>query len=57
MRTTASRLPAQRLKVTDFGLAVNVAMERPVTRLGTLDYMAPEVRALACCLHGVLART
>ena len=29
--------------VVDFGLAVNVMQERPVTRLGTLDYMAPEV--------------
>jgi hypothetical protein len=28
----------------DFGLAVNHMVERPVTRLGTLDYMAPEVR-------------
>jgi serine/threonine protein kinase len=28
---------------TDFGLAVNHLLERPVTRLGTLDYMAPEV--------------
>lgn len=28
---------------SDFGLAVNEHMERPVTRLGTLDYMAPEV--------------
>ena len=27
------------LKVTDFGLAVNQRLERPVTRLGTLDYM------------------
>jgi serine/threonine protein kinase len=36
-------LHLQLLKVTDFGLAVNGAMERPVTRLGTLDYMAPEV--------------
>jgi serine/threonine protein kinase len=27
----------------DFGLAVNANEERPVTRLGTLDYMAPEV--------------
>ncbi|GAX79937.1 hypothetical protein CEUSTIGMA_g7377.t1 [Chlamydomonas eustigma] len=33
----------QVLKVTDFGLAVNANEERPVTRLGTLDYMAPEV--------------
>lgn len=31
------------LKVTDFGLAVNQREERPVTRLGTLDYMSPEV--------------
>ncbi|GIL54641.1 hypothetical protein Vafri_10372, partial [Volvox africanus] len=31
------------LKVTDFGLAINANTERPVTRLGTLDYMAPEV--------------
>lgn len=31
------------LKVTDFGLAINAGLERPVTRLGTLDYMAPEV--------------
>eukprot|EP00882_Tetradesmus_deserticola_P025483 GHRQ01027997.1.p1 GENE.GHRQ01027997.1~~GHRQ01027997.1.p1 ORF type:complete len:309 (+),score=110.36 GHRQ01027997.1:200-1126(+) len=31
------------LKLADFGLAVNHLMERPVTRLGTLDYMAPEV--------------
>eukprot|EP00775_Hariotina_reticulata_P007067 gene7067-7280_t len=31
------------LKLADFGLAVNHLLERPVTRLGTLDYMAPEV--------------
>ncbi|GFR49704.1 hypothetical protein Agub_g11855 [Astrephomene gubernaculifera] len=31
------------MKVTDFGLAINATTERPVTRLGTLDYMAPEV--------------
>jgi len=31
------------MKVTDFGLAINSLEERPVTRLGTLDYMAPEV--------------
>lgn len=34
------------LKVADFGLSVDQGVERPVTRLGTLDYMAPEV--LAC---------
>ncbi|PNH09883.1 Aurora kinase B [Tetrabaena socialis] len=30
------------MKVTDFGLAIHADTERPVTRLGTLDYMAPE---------------
>ncbi|MEW5318341.1 MAG: hypothetical protein WDW38_009569 [Sanguina aurantia] len=34
------------MKITDFGLACNSQEERPVTRLGTLDYMAPEV---LCC--------
>lgn len=29
--------------VADFGLSIDVAFERPVTRLGTLDFMAPEV--------------
>lgn len=32
------------LKVADFGLSIDVTRERPVTRVGTLDYMAPEVR-------------
>lgn len=31
------------LKLADFGLAINVREERPVTRAGTLDYMAPEI--------------
>ncbi|GAX74015.1 hypothetical protein CEUSTIGMA_g1465.t1 [Chlamydomonas eustigma] len=31
------------LKVADFGLSINFEVERPVTRVGTLDYMAPEV--------------
>lgn len=31
---------------TDFGLSIDMKEERPVTRAGTLDYMAPEV--LAC---------
>jgi len=31
------------LKVADFGLCIDTGVERPVTRLGTLDYMAPEV--------------
>lgn len=29
--------------VSDFGLSINMNDERPVTRAGTLDYMAPEV--------------
>jgi serine/threonine protein kinase len=28
---------------SDFGLSINFESERPVTRVGTLDYMAPEV--------------
>lgn len=33
-------------KLADFGLSIKVTEERPVTRAGTLDYMAPE--ALIC---------
>lgn len=31
------------IKLADFGLAINMNEERPVTRAGTLDYMAPEI--------------
>eukprot|EP00897_Mesotaenium_endlicherianum_P001975 jgi/Mesen1/1805/ME000140S00762 len=31
------------IKVCDFGLAINMLHERPISRLGTLQYMAPEV--------------
>uniref|UniRef100_A0A383WCC8 Protein kinase domain-containing protein n=1 Tax=Tetradesmus obliquus TaxID=3088 RepID=A0A383WCC8_TETOB len=31
------------LKISDFGLAIDLNQERAVTRAGTLDYMAPEV--------------
>ena len=32
------------MKLADFGLSIDATEERPVTRAGTLDYMAPEVR-------------
>ncbi|GLI64198.1 hypothetical protein VaNZ11_007390 [Volvox africanus] len=35
--------PNKAIKVADFGLSININHERPVTRAGTLDYMAPEV--------------
>lgn len=31
------------VKLADFGLSIDATEERPVTRAGTLDYMAPEV--------------
>lgn len=33
------------IKLADFGLSIDATEERPVTRAGTLDYMAPEVGA------------
>lgn len=35
------------VKFADFGLSINARAERPVTRAGTLDYMAPEVLLFA----------
>jgi serine/threonine protein kinase len=32
------------LKIADFGLSVDLRVEAPVTRLGTLDYMSPGVQ-------------
>ncbi|KAF8072967.1 Aurka [Scenedesmus sp. PABB004] len=37
-----------RLVLGDFGLAICRATDRPVSRVGTLDYMAPEVLAQPC---------
>lgn len=34
------------LKLGDFGLAINTSKEKPISRVGTLDYMAPEVLAM-----------
>jgi len=31
------------IKLADFGLAIDATEERPVTRAGTLDCMAPEI--------------
>lgn len=48
------------LKLGDFGLAIDSTSSRPISRVGTLEYMAPEVctcgkcnRALSgiICLH------
>ncbi len=33
-----------KLRLGDFGLAINFQEEMPFSRSGTLDYMAPEVR-------------
>ncbi|GFR48358.1 hypothetical protein Agub_g10247, partial [Astrephomene gubernaculifera] len=37
--------PDWRLKLCDFGVSICAAEERPVTRAGSRDYMAPEVQA------------
>ncbi|KAI8467878.1 MAG: kinase-like domain-containing protein, partial [Monoraphidium minutum] len=34
------------MKLGDFGLAIDATMERPKSRVGTLDYMSPEVVSL-----------
>lgn len=44
------------IKLADFGLSIDSTQERPVTRAGTLDYMAPEVGpfpCLACHMHSL----
>lgn len=44
------------VKLADFGLSIDSTEERPVTRAGTLDYMAPEVvhGASMCHSHVIL---
>eukprot|EP00983_Pelagomonas_calceolata_P068560 1149971-Pelagomonas_calceolata.AAC.5 len=41
----------------DFGLAVDMNQERPVTRLGTLDYMSPEASPYESILHWTYQHT
>ncbi|GLI62788.1 hypothetical protein VaNZ11_005536 [Volvox africanus] len=43
------------VKLADFGLAINMVEERPISRVGTLDYMAPEV--LRCPIKQSMAMT
>lgn len=40
------------VKLADFGLSIDSTEERPVTRAGTLDYMAPEVGLQQLRVHG-----
>ena len=40
--------------IGDLGLAINVVRERPVPRVGTLDYMAPEVSHDESHTHNLL---
>jgi hypothetical protein len=37
------------LKLGDFGLAIDIATEKPVTRAGTLDYMVSGQRDARAC--------
>lgn len=39
------------VKLADFGLSIQFTEERPVSRVGTLDYMPPEVVACADKVH------
>ena len=41
------------IKLADFGLSIDATSERPVTRAGTLDYMAPEVCTAVQLSHSV----
>ena len=45
------------LRLGDFGLAINETRERPTARVGTLDYMSPEVRYLSLPQHAPLCKT
>lgn len=38
------------VKLADFGLAIDIDAQAPLSRVGTLDYMAPEVGLLPVCL-------
>lgn len=40
--------PDGEIKLADFGLAINTSKEKPMSRVGTLDYMPPEVSIIPC---------
>lgn len=40
----------RRFKLGDFGLAIDTTLERSKSRVGTLDYMSPEVRGATISL-------
>lgn len=44
----------RRFKLGDFGLAIDTMLERSKSRVGTLDYMSPEVSHGSCLLSCAL---
>lgn len=42
------------VKLADFGLAIDIDAQAPLSRVGTLDYMAPEVWLLSLCAFPLL---
>ncbi|DBB03503.1 TPA: hypothetical protein ACH3X3_010855 [Trebouxia sp. C0006] len=40
------------VKLADFGLAINTDAQAPISRVGTLDYMAPEIVRISTSLAG-----
>jgi serine/threonine protein kinase len=46
-------LNANGILLGDWGLGIDIVQERPVSRVGTLDYMAPEVLSAPSIPPGV----
>jgi hypothetical protein len=42
---------------TDFGLSIDITQERPVTRVGTLDYMVSQSAQLSACNSALQTET